>query len=991
MPACSKCGFESEGAFKFCPECGAEPTTGAPSHEQRKIVTVLFCDLTGSTALGETLDPERLRTLLARYFERMKAIVERHGGSVEKFIGDAVMAVFGVPALHEDDALRAVRSAVEMRDSLPELGLQGRIGVMTGEVVTGTEERLATGDAVNVAARLEQAAQPGEVLVGEPTLALVGWAAEVEPVESLELKGKAQPVPAYRLLRVREAPERRHEAPFVGRERELTILREAWDRVQTEQRCELVTLVGDAGVGKSRLSAEILASIEATVVRGRCLPYGEGITYWPVVEVLKQLDVRPADEAAAVAIRSLLGETEAVTSAEEIAWAFRKTLEHGAAGGPLVVVFDDIQWGEETFLDLIEHVALLSSGASILLLCIARPELTERRPAWPVTFRLEPLGNEDVEELIPERIVGELREKIARAAGGNPLFIGEIVAMAREAEGEVVVPPTLRALLGARLDQLETAERSVLELGAIEGEIFHRGAVQALAPDETQVTPRLAALVRKELIRPDRPQLAGEDGFRFRHLLLRDAAYDAMPKATRAELHEGLAIWLEEHGTELVDLDQILGYHFEQASGYRTELAMPRDDEMAAAARRHLTAAGRRAQLRADYGAAVSLLERASALVPPAELDLALETELIDALFWGGKGGDALRRADSISERASAAGDLVSELCGRIQAGIIRMSLDPEGAAERLAALVEHAQPVFHAAGDDLALYTAYHGLAQVAFERAQTDASLDAYERAAAHARKAGLPQEFLEWRASCRYYGATSVSELLAWLDEHEPRAGRDHWLRMYRALALGMLGRFGEGRAMLAETRAELAERGGGIRLAVTTGIESVDFELLAGDPAAAAELGSEGIRLFEDLEDKSFLSTAAGSLARALFALDRLDEADAWAGQAAELGASEDAFTQMIWRQVRAKVLARRGEPAEAERLAREAVAICDETDQLDAQGDVYADLAEVLVLAGREEEAAASLEQALASYERKGNIVKATRTRDRLGTLRENAS
>ena len=291
MLVCASCGHENREGAKFCEECGFSfAVAAAGAKEQRKTVTVLFCDLTGSTALGETLDPERLRALLARYFERMKAIVERHGGSVEKFIGDAVMAVFGVPVLHEDDALRAVRAAVEMRDALPELGLQGRIGVMTGEVVTGTEERLATGDAVNVAARLEQAAQPGEVLIGQPTLALVRDAAEVEPVEPLELKGKAEPVPAYRLLRVREAPERRHEAQFVGRERELALLREAWERVQAEQRCELVTVVGDAGVGKSRLVAELLASVEATVVRGRCLPYGEGITYWPVVEVLKQLD-----------------------------------------------------------------------------------------------------------------------------------------------------------------------------------------------------------------------------------------------------------------------------------------------------------------------------------------------------------------------------------------------------------------------------------------------------------------------------------------------------------------------------------------------------------------------------------------------------------------------------------------------------------------------------------------------------------------------------
>jgi class 3 adenylate cyclase/tetratricopeptide (TPR) repeat protein len=989
VPDCWKCGFESEGASKFCPECGAERAAAAPFHEQRKTVTVLFCDLTGSTALGETLDPERLRALLARYFERMKAIVERHGGSVEKFIGDAVMAVFGVPVLHEDDALRAVRAAAEMRDALPELGLEGRIGVMTGEVVTGTEERLATGDAVNVAARLQQAAQPGDVLIGEPTLALVRDAADVGPIEPLELKGKAKPVPAYRLLRVHDAPERRHGELFVGRERELAILREAWERVQAQRRCELVTVAGDAGVGKSRLAAEFLATIEATVVRGRSLPYGEGITYWPVVEVLKQLVVLPPAEAA-TAIRYLLGESEAMTSAEEIAWAFRKTLEHAAAERALVVVFDDIHWGAETFLDLVEHVALLSSGASILLFCIARPELTERRPDWPVALRLEPLGDEDVDELIPERISGELREKIARAAGGNPLFVEEMLAMAGEAEGDVVVPPTMQALLAARLDQLETAERSVLSRGAIEGEIFHRGAVQALAPEETQVTPRLAALVRKELIKPDQSQLAGEDGFRFRHVLIRDAAYDALAKATRAELHGRFAAWLEAHGTELVELDEILGYHLELACNYRAELGMSRNDELAAAARRRLTAAGRRAHLRADYAAAVSLLERAAALVPAAELDLALETDLVDALFWGGKGGDALRRADSIAARASAARDHVGELCGRIQAGIIRLSLEPEGIAERLAALVERALPVFEAAGHDLALYIAYHGLAQVAFEHAQTDAALEAYERAAAYGLAAGMSQEFLEWRASCRFYGSTPVSEVLAWLDEHEPQAGRDHWLRMYRALALAMLGRFDEGRPLLAETRAELAERGGGIRLAVTTGIESVNFELLAGDPTVAAELGAQGCRLLEELGDKSFLSTAAGSLARALFALDRLEEADVWASRAAEVGSSEDAFTQQLWRQVRARVLAGRGEHTKAESLAREAVAIGEETDDVNGQGDAYADLAEVLLLGGQPDEALVALEQALERYERKGNLVSTGRAQTRLAELREEA-
>jgi len=977
--ACPSCGHDNREGARFCEECGfsfaARPAQG---NEQRKTVTVLFCDLAGSTALVETLDPERLRALLARYFEQMKAIVERHGGSVEKFIGDAVMAVFGVPLLHEDDALRALRAALEMQEALPELGLEGRIGVMTGEVVTGTEERLATGDAVNVAARLEQAARPGEVLLGHPTFVLVREAVEVEPVEPLVLKGKAEPVPAYRLLRVGEV-ERRHGAVFVGRARELALIEETWSRVQAEQRCELITVVGEAGIGKSRLASELLTSVEAGVVHGRCLPYGEGITYWAVVEVLKQLDLLPTDEAAAAAIRSLLGESEAATSPEEIAWAFRKTLEQAAAERPLVVVFDDIQWGEETFRDLIEHVALLSAGAPILLLCLARPELTERRPDWPVTLRLGPLGDGDIERLIAGRIPGKLRDRVARAAGGNPLFIEEMLAMATQGNVNVVVPPTLQALLAARLDQLETAERAVLERGAVEGETFHRGAVQALAPEETQVTPRLAALVRKGLIRPDTPLLRGEDGFRFRHLLLRDTAYDALPKAVRADLHQRFASWLQAHGTELVELDELLGYHLERACNYQAELGLTRDHSLAAEARRRLTAGGRRAQLRSDFGAAVSLFKRADVLVPPGELDLSLETDLGETLFWVGQGDEALQRAGSYAERAAAAGDRLGELCGRVREALLRSFLEPEGATEKLATLVEQALPVFQAAGDELALYSAYYGLGQVAFTRSQADAALEAYERAGAYARRAGLPNELLGWRAALRLAGTTPVSELLTWLDENEPRQGRNHILRARRAGALAMLGRFDEARAILAETRAELTERGGGWVLAATVRAFA-DVELLAGDPAAAAELQAEACRLLEELGILWSLSSAACDLAHILYSLDRLEEADAWALRAAELG-SDDV------RYVRANMLARRGEHVEAEQLAREAVASGDASDFLNEQGDAYAELAEVLLLAGKPDEAAATLEQAIERYERKENRVSAQRAQTRLTELR----
>jgi class 3 adenylate cyclase len=343
---------------------------------------VLFCDVAGSTALGESTDPEALQGLLARYFERMSRIVTGHGGQVEKFIGDAVMAVFGIPTVHEDDALRACRAAVEMRDALPELGVNARIGVMTGEVMAGTAERLATGDAVNVAARLEQAAPVGEVLIGAPTFALVASAVEAEPVEPLTLKGKARPEPAFRLAAVHVAPDRAHGSNFVGRASELEVLAEAWRQAVDERCCQLVTITGDAGVGKTRLVEEFLAgAAPALVARGRCLTYGEGVTYWPVIEVVKQLGGLPADPAAAAALRVLLGELAAPTTAEETAWAFRKLLEERA---PLVVVFDDVHWAEPTFLDLVEHVGLLSAGAPLLVVCLARPELADSRPTWPV-------------------------------------------------------------------------------------------------------------------------------------------------------------------------------------------------------------------------------------------------------------------------------------------------------------------------------------------------------------------------------------------------------------------------------------------------------------------------------------------------------------------------------------------------------------------------------------------------------------------------------
>jgi class 3 adenylate cyclase/tetratricopeptide (TPR) repeat protein len=848
VPSCVVCGYETLEVFKFCPECGAPAAAGNSEH--RRVVTVLFCDIVGSTALGESTDPEALRRLLARYFECMKAIVERHGGSVEKFIGDAVMAVFGVPVVHEDDAQRAARAAVEMRGAFPQLGVEGRIGVATGWVVAGTEERLATGDVVNVAARLQQAARPGEALVGEQTRLVLGDAVEVEAVEPLSLKGKARPVPAFRLLAVDETPARRTEARFVGRKQELAAIHQACERVLAQQRCELLTIVGEAGVGKSRLVAEALASVDARVAHGRCLPYGEGITYWPVVEILKQLGASPSDEAVAEAIGALLRETEVATSTEQIAWAFRKTLEHAAAEQPLVVVFDDIQWGEQTFLDLVEHVALLSSGTPILLLGIARPELAERRAGWPVTLRLEPLGAEEVEKLIPPHISGRFRAKIARAGGGNPLFVEELVSMAGEAGEEVMVPPTLQALLATRLDQLDPAERRTLERGAVEGEVFHRRAVQALAPEEPQVTPRLASLVRKGLIRSHAPVLAGEDAFRFRHLLIRDAAYTALPKAARGHLHQRYADWLEHGGgTDLVEVEEILGYHLEHAWRYRSELGLANDDELATRARRHLAVAGRRALWRHDIGAAMNLLSRAAALVPSGEIDVSLELDIVMALAYEGETREPLQRARSAAERAAAAGDRLGELCALLMEGILRILIEPESDADQLATLAEQALPDFEAAGDDFAVNLAYRALGQAAHGRGQMDAMVEAFERAAAHARRTNLPSQLVVgWGSLGRLFGTTPLSELLAWQDEQDEGVRRSFMVRSHRAQALAALGRLREARAALTELRADLEKRGGRFGRMSATGV-ALGLEVLGGDPAAAVAAGEEECRRLE----------------------------------------------------------------------------------------------------------------------------------------------
>jgi class 3 adenylate cyclase len=942
-------------------------TTGA----HRKVVTVLFCDVVGSTALGESVDPEALQALLARYFERMKGIVESHGGSVEKFIGDAVMAVFGVPVAHEDDALRACRAAVEMRDALPGLGVEGRIGVNTGEVLAGTEERLATGDAVNVAARLEQAAQSGEALIGAATLALVGSAVEVGGERLLELKGKGEPVAAHPLLSVHEVAERAHVSRFVGRERELQQLADVWDRALAGPRCELVTVVGDPGVGKSRLVAEALAKIEARVVRGRCLSYGEGITYWPVVEVVKQLDALPTDEAAANAIRSLLGESEEVAGTDEIAWAFRKLLEEQA---PLIVCFDDIQWGEETFLDLVESTALLSTGAPLLLLCMARPEMLDRRPGWPAVLRLEPLPEDASGALVGDAVPDEVRERIVRASGGNPLFLTEMVALSGDGDGGVEVPPTLRALLAARLDQLNGPERRVLERGSVEGELFHRGAVQALAPEETEVTPRLAGLVRRELVRPDRPQLPREEAYRFRHLLIRDAAYEALPKATRADLHCRFAAWLEKEGQSLVELDEILGYHLEQAALYLAELGRSEGD-VAREASGRLAVAGERARWRGDEKAARSLLGRAVTLVEQPDVHLAVAFATSHAAAR-----DAAPLLEEAAGRADADADSAGAALARALAAKARLWTG-ECSAEVAEELGLAALPLLEERRDHAGLAEIWFALANGVYNfRARSDKIAHAAEMARRYETLVGRPHN----RSDALYAmalaeGSRPVDEALRLLNALESAWQTD----LLRALVLAMSDRIDEGH-LLAHAAEQHARE-----LGIDAYPISGDIEALSGNHGAAADrIGAWCDRL----DERGLVAGVAGYAAisgRELCLAGRYAEAEERAAQARELTRrlnQRDSFTESLWRQAAALLASHRDEHTDAERLAREALTQILETDLPKFQADAFCDLAEVLEAAGRRDDAVLAWQEALDRYERKGVIPLARRVRERLAAL-----
>jgi class 3 adenylate cyclase/tetratricopeptide (TPR) repeat protein len=1001
MTTCPSCGRENPSDARFCNACGTTLAAAAIA-EQRKVVTVLFCDVVGSTSLGESTDPEAMRARMRRYFDDLRRIVERHGGTVEKFVGDAVMAVFGIPLAHEDDAMRAVRAASEMRQAVAEHGLESRIGVNTGEVVVGGDaETLVTGDAVNVAARLEQSARPGETLLGAQTLVLVRDAVEASAVEPLELKGKAEPVEAFRLLELAgdAAPlARRLDTPLVGRERERARLWRDYEDAVADRACRLFTLLGPAGIGKSRLVADFLERIDgsADVLRGRCLSYGEGITYWPLVEMLVPVGVDP--------------ESVVASTPEETRVAFRRLLETRAEARPQVVVVDDLQWAERVFVDLVEHVADVSRGAPIFVLCIARTELLDTRPDWgggklnATSLLLEPLDAAECDVLI-DRLVGpaeldaETRRRIADVSGGNALYVEELVAMMRERERDTVLdlPPTIHALLQARLDLLADDERLVVGYAAVEGEVFHRGSVAGLVPADVrdELAARLTGLVRKELIRPESAFLPGEEAYRFRHLLIRDAAYASMPKELRAQLHERLAGWLESRAASVLELDEILGYHLEQAFRLRSELGATGDEEQALArsAGEKLVAAGNGALARADLAAAVALLLRGANLLP--ERDRVRLEALADAGSALTRRGELTRAGELLGttlEEARDAGDVPIQARVRLTLTGLHLRTDPEATAvDALAEALEISRGL-GSSGDLATEARARQYVGSFRFMTGRAAEGADDLQTAVELAERAGsrgIERDARGARLRPVAWGPLPASDGIEYCDSLVGLEGADPQLRAHalqvRAFLEAMQGDFDRSHRSAADALSIIEEYGFALHL----GIYAVDVGLayaLAGDDDGGIGLLRRGNDVLEKVGETGVRATLTAVLAGALVRDGADGEAESLIELSRKLASHDDLDAQGRWRAVLARIRSRAGDHAGAEAVAREAVDVLEPTDLVPLQADAQAALGDVLAASGRLDEAAVALGEAIALHERKGNVVSVARTRAALDGL-----
>jgi class 3 adenylate cyclase len=1020
VPICRRCNHENPEGAAFCNACGSP--LERQRQERRKPATLIFCDVSGSTALAERIDAEAVREVMFSYFHEMRAAIERHGGTVEKFVGDAVLGVFGVPTAHEDDPLRAVRAALEMAERLPALNdeldarygarLQLRTGINTGEVVAGdpsSRQTFVSGDAVNVAARLEQAAEPGEVLLGEATWALVRDAVEAEPVEPLALKGKEDAVHAYRLIGLRAQPARRRSAALVGRDRELALLSAAFDAVEATGRARSVLVCGEAGVGKSRLVEEFLsrAGARARTLHARCLPYGEGITYSPLVQLLRQaasigetseradalarLEAMLASETDGLVVAALLGQVlglaRGVASADEIAWAARRAFETVAAERPLVLLVDDLQWAEEPLAELVDDIAVRGQ-APILVLLLARPEL-ERTP----DVRLVPLEATEAEalvaDLLPDLLDAATRERLLAAAGGNPLFLEELAAFLAAGGDPEDVPPTLDALLSAHLDTLDRDERSGLEPAAVEGEVFHHGAVAALSePDEARVVgDALERLRAKDLIRAASASFEGERASRFRHLLVRDVAYRSASKRRRAELHLRFAAWLEAKlGERLLELAEIVAYHLEQAWRLRGELG-PLDDETVAVGERAaelLSGAASRALARGDAASALTLLTRASELASASERQLAIDLERGIAAREAGVFAVATALLESVAAEAEQLGARGTAARAAVELALLHHQIEP-GAVEALRRVAEDALATFEGLGDARGRAVALTTLAEerwIALRCAEMEALL---EQALVQAELAGderLVATTLMSLSRAIVFGPDPASLAIARCEQLLDRARRigptvEASISTKLAVLEATQGRAGRSQELFAHSTRILRELAAGPHVATAQQYAGLGA-LILGDATWAERELRASYELLESLGERAVASTVTALLARALVELGRADEAERFCRLSLEWADPGDVATQAYARSAWACARAAAGAYEEAAANAREAVELSAASDFTNQRGDAFFDLALVLAAAGDDEGAREAAATAVTLFEAKENTVCAGR-------------
>jgi class 3 adenylate cyclase/tetratricopeptide (TPR) repeat protein len=1077
MLACPKCGELNLDEARICLNCGtpfSAEGVAARAHESRRRVTVLFVDLVGSTTIGERLDPEALREVQQRYFDAMRVAIERHEGTVEKFIGDAVMAVFGIPQLHEDDALRALRSAFDMQRALDNLNqdldarwgvrLAIRIGINTGAVVAGdatTRQSLATGDVVNTAQRLEAAAEVGGVLIGAETYRLVRHAVTAEQTAPLAVKGKADLLTAWRVTVIDPtagAVARHMDSPRVGRDRQLRILIEVAERSREERTPQLVTILGLAGVGKSRLVHEFLGRLggESTVLRGRCLSYGDAISYWPLAEAVRgAAGVQPDDTpeaalgklsalaagvpqaevvtervAAAIGLEPTSG--TAPTGGQDTSWAFRRLFEGMARQQPLIAVFDDVHWGTPTFLDLLEHIIDWSRDAPVLLVGIARPELLEVRPTWgggklnATALMLEPLDDASVAQVIGN-LVGhaplpaELIRRIEEAAEGNPLFVEELVSvlvddgtLVRDGDAyrltrtpsQIAVPPTIELLVASRLDHLPAEERAVLGRAAVIGKRCGASEVAELSPpdDRPAVLQHLMSLVRKELLRLDEEATPGIDAldedirFRFRHQLLRDAAYEGLAKHERARLHEAFADWMERKlGDGVEAFREVIGYHLEQAAVYRKQVAG--DDEfakrLARRAAEHLEAAARRAGAIWDEVAVLRLLSRANDLRGPSDPERLANLPKLARALWGAgrleeaKGvlgevldspeADAATRAQALEATwvGSAGGLSAAEMRPRVEEALsIRRELgEPAGIARALLALSE-------VAGFTGELKKG-HELAEEALGYAH-------------NAKDTELQGQALSYRTSFYLDSTESTPDRATSMLEEDLTFAREYGQRAMESMTLLKMGQLTGERHAQAEAR-ELFERGLAIQRDLGWELTVLSFsgdallDYWAGDAQSAADRLRTACRELSAAGERGYLSTTATRLAQCLIDLGETEEAEDALRTAAETGAPDDVVTQVPLKAARARLLARGGALADAESMARDAVAEAEAVDIGELVPTAHLALGDVLRLGGRLDEAAAEWRAMIAFEDARGNQLHAGRLRRELQELERAAT